>query len=80
MIITWIKTRYIEAKAVQISSSIQVLLTGENEHSPTGRVDPVRGCLNNPIHLGWSTLMGLVAPLADLSPRKMKENYTKELI
>ena len=29
-----------------------LVLTGENEHSPTGRVDPVRGCLNNPSHLG----------------------------
>jgi hypothetical protein len=29
-----------------------VVLTGENERSPTGRVDPVRGCLNNPSRLG----------------------------
>jgi hypothetical protein len=29
-----------------------ILLTGENERSPTGRVDPVRGCLNNPSRLG----------------------------
>jgi hypothetical protein len=28
------------------------LLTGENERSPTGRVDPVRGFLNNPSRLG----------------------------
>jgi hypothetical protein len=30
----------------------RVVLTGENECSPTGRVDPVRGCLNNPSRLG----------------------------
>jgi hypothetical protein len=29
-----------------------VVLTGENERSPTGRVDLVRGCLNNPSRLG----------------------------
>jgi hypothetical protein len=28
------------------------LLMGENERSPTGRVDPVWGCVNNPSRLG----------------------------
>jgi hypothetical protein len=31
---------------------IKKVLTGEIERSPTGRVDPVRGCLNNPSRLG----------------------------
>jgi len=48
------------------------LLTGKIERSPTRRVDPVWGCLNNPSRLGWSTLTGLAAPLVDLSPRKTK--------
>jgi hypothetical protein len=35
-----------------VARCLECLLTGENERSPTGRVDPVRGCLNNPSRLG----------------------------
>jgi hypothetical protein len=30
----------------------KIVLTGENERSSTGGVDPVWGCLNNPSRLG----------------------------
>ena len=59
------------------SISEYTVLMGEIDGPSTGRVDPVRGCLNNPIHLGWPTLTSLAAPLADLSPKKTKENYSK---
>jgi hypothetical protein len=52
-----------------------VLLTGENDRQSTGRVEPVRGCLNNPIHLVWTTLTSLTAPLAAL--RSHKETIEK---
>jgi hypothetical protein len=47
-----------------------VLLTGENDRPSTGRVEPVRGCLNNPSRLVWTTLTSLTAPLAALRSRK----------
>jgi hypothetical protein len=46
------------------------LLTGENDRPSTGRVEPVRGCLNNPSRLVWTTLTSLTAPLAALRSRK----------
>jgi hypothetical protein len=46
------------------------LLTGETVHPSTGRVEPVRGCLNNPSRLVWTTLTSLTAPLATLRSRK----------
>jgi hypothetical protein len=50
------------------------LLTGETVHPSTGRVEPVRGCLNNPSRLEWTTLTSLTAPLAALrSPKETKE-------
>jgi hypothetical protein len=50
------------------------LLTGEIDRPSTGRVEPVRGCLNNPSHLEWTTLMSLTALLAALrSFKKTKE-------
>jgi hypothetical protein len=49
---------------------IGVLLTGETVHPSTGRVEPVRGCLNNPSCLVWTTLTSLTAPLAALRSRK----------
>jgi hypothetical protein len=50
------------------------LLTGEIDRPSTGRVEPVRGCLNNPSRLEWTTLTSLTAPLAALrSPKKTKE-------
>jgi hypothetical protein len=49
------------------------LLTGIDRPS-TGRVEPVRGCLNNPSRLEWTTLTSLTAPLAALrSFKKTKE-------
>jgi hypothetical protein len=49
-------------------------LTGETDRPSTGRVEPVRGCLNNPSRLEWTTLTSLTAPLAALrSPMKTKE-------
>jgi hypothetical protein len=56
------------------------LLTGEIDRPSTGRVEPVRGCLNNPSRLEWTTLTSLTAPLAALrSFKKTKEktNLTK---
>jgi hypothetical protein len=53
------------------SSSMDVnLLTGEIDRPSTGRVEPVRGCLNNPSRLVWTTLTSLTAPLAALRSRK----------
>jgi hypothetical protein len=50
------------------------VLTGEIDRPSTGRVEPVRGCLNNPSRLEWTTLTSLTAPLAALrSPKKAKE-------
>jgi hypothetical protein len=49
------------------------LLTGEIVHPSTGRVEPVRGCLNNPSRLVWTTLTSLTAPLAALRSRKETE-------
>jgi hypothetical protein len=50
------------------------MLTGENDRPSTGRVEPVRGCLNNPSRLEWTTLTSLTAPLAALrSPKGTKE-------
>jgi hypothetical protein len=46
------------------------VLTGETVHPSTGRVEPVRGCLNNPSRLVWTTLTSLTAPLAALRSRK----------
>jgi hypothetical protein len=46
------------------------LLTGETVHPSTGRVEPVRGCLNNPSRLVWTTLTSLTNPLATLRSRK----------
>jgi hypothetical protein len=51
-------------------SNIIQLLTGETVHPSTGRVEPVRGCLNNPSRLVWTTLTSLTAPLAALRSRK----------
>jgi hypothetical protein len=48
-------------------------LTGETVHPSTGRVEPVRGCLNNPSRLVWTTLTSLTAPLAALRSRKETE-------
>jgi hypothetical protein len=49
-------------------------LTGEIDRQSTGRVEPVRGCLNNPSHLEWTTLTSLTAPFAALrSSMKTKE-------
>jgi hypothetical protein len=53
---------------------IEVLLTGEIDRPSTERVEPVRGCLNNPSRLEWTTLTSLTAPLAALrSPKEAKE-------
>jgi hypothetical protein len=50
------------------------VLTGEIDRPSTGRVEPVRGCLNNPSRLEWTTLTSLTAPLAALrSSMKTKE-------
>jgi hypothetical protein len=50
------------------------MLTGEIDRPSTGRVEPVRGCLNNPSRLEWTTLTSLTAPLAALrSSMKTKE-------
>jgi hypothetical protein len=50
------------------------LLTGEIDRPSTGRVEPVRGCLNNPNRLEWTTLTSLTAPLDALrSLKKTKE-------
>jgi hypothetical protein len=50
------------------------MLTGEIDRPSTGRVEPVRGCLNNPSRLEWTTLTSLTAPLAALrSFKKTKE-------
>jgi hypothetical protein len=50
------------------------VLTGEIDRPSTGRVEPVRGCLNNPSRLEWTTLTSLTAPLAALrSPMKTEE-------
>jgi hypothetical protein len=46
------------------------LLTGKNDRPSTGRVESVRGCLNNPSRLVWTTLTSLTAPLAALRFRK----------
>jgi hypothetical protein len=47
---------------------------GEIDRPSTGRVEPVRGCLNNPSRLEWTTLTSLTAPLAALrSFKKTKE-------
>jgi hypothetical protein len=46
------------------------VLTGETVHPSTGRVEPVRGCLNNPSRLVWTTLTSLTTPLAALRSRK----------
>jgi hypothetical protein len=46
------------------------VLTGETVHPSTGRVEPVRGCLNNPSRLVWTTLTSLTAPLAALRSHK----------
>jgi hypothetical protein len=55
------------------SDSIFVL-TGEIDRPSTGRVEPVRGCLNNPSRLEWTTLTSLTAPLAALrSSMKTRE-------
>jgi hypothetical protein len=51
-------------------TSMVYLLTGETVHPSTGRVEPVRGCLNNPSRLVWTTLTSLTAPLAALRSRK----------
>jgi hypothetical protein len=53
-----------------ISGGMWNLLTGETVHPSTGRVEPVRGCLNNPSRLVWTTLTSLTAPLAALRSRK----------
>jgi hypothetical protein len=45
------------------------LLTGEIDRPSTGRVELVRGFLNNPSHLEWTTLTSLTAPLAALRSR-----------
>ena len=51
------------------------VLTGEIVRPSIERVEPVRGCLNNPSHLEWTTLTSLTAPLAALrSSMKTKEN------
>ena len=50
------------------------VLTGEIDRPPIGRVEPVRGCLNNPSRLVWTTMTSLTAPLAALrSPKEAKE-------
>ena len=50
------------------------LLMGEIDRPSTGRVEPVRGCLNNPSRLEWTTLTSLTALLAALrSFKKTKE-------
>jgi hypothetical protein len=51
-----------------------IVLTGETIHPSTRRVEPVRGCLNNPSRLVWTTLTSLTASLAALrSPKETKE-------
>jgi hypothetical protein len=55
--------------SLEILVDIEVL-TGETVHPSTGRVEPVRGCLNNPSRLVWTTLTSLTAPLAALRSRK----------
>jgi hypothetical protein len=44
------EVRLWESKSLE--NAFKVVLTGENEHSPTRRVDSVWGYLSNPIHLG----------------------------
>jgi hypothetical protein len=65
---------FVDSESVQIDKSVvsetKVVLTGETVHPSTGRVEPVRGCLNNPSHLVWTTLTSLTAPLAALRYRK----------
>jgi hypothetical protein len=48
----------------------EMVLTGETVHPSTERVEPVRGCLNNPSRLVWTTLTSLTASLAALRSRK----------
>jgi hypothetical protein len=55
---------------VEPSDGVGLVLTGENDRPSTGRVEPVRGCLNNPSRLVWTTLTSLTAPLAALRSRK----------
>jgi hypothetical protein len=57
-----------------VSILLRCVLTGEIDRPSTERVEPVRGCLNNPSHLEWTTLTSLTAPLAALrSPKEAKE-------
>jgi hypothetical protein len=65
-----------EAHYLKLSlfQGVEYLLTGETVRPSIGRVEPVRGCLNNPSRLEWTTLTSLTAPLAALrSPKKTKE-------
>jgi hypothetical protein len=59
-----------EEEIVAHKTLISVVLAGENDRPSTGRVEPVRGCLNNPSRLVWTTLTSLTAPLAALRSRK----------
>jgi hypothetical protein len=59
---------------VVVDKLTKAVLTVENDRPSTGRVEPVRGCLNNPSRLEWTTLTSLTAPLAALrSSMKTKE-------
>jgi hypothetical protein len=52
----------------------KIVLTGEIDRPSTERVEPVRGCLNNPSRLEWTTLTSLTTPLAALrSSMKTRE-------
>jgi hypothetical protein len=56
----------VDLKKIRIRFEGDGLLTGEIDRLSTERVEPVRGCLNNPSRLEWTTLTGLTALLAVL--------------
>jgi hypothetical protein len=61
---------FLQANLCRRSSPFEIVLTGETVHPSTRRVELVRGCLNNPSCLVWTTLTSLTAPLAALRSRK----------
>jgi hypothetical protein len=67
--LNWEVTQWIMACITSVNMEF-LMLTGETVHPSTGRVEPVRGCLNNPSRLVWTTLTSLTAPLAALRSRK----------
>jgi hypothetical protein len=67
-----IHRRMVDRRLLAIMSScrrVAALLMGKIDHPSTGRVELVRGCLNNPSRLEWTTLTSLMAPLAALRSR-----------